>query len=385
MFINHVMAAMLVCAMSIIASPLVAQSLRVKIGYIHSPPAIAPTLSNLDTPSLTQGRDGAQLALAENNTTGNFLNQSFELVELDKTNPDTNGIDFIVLNMSKTDMLAFADDAGNAGKILFNVNLDSADLRDDRCGANLFHTLPSIAMRADALAQFGLKKKWVKWALITGPKPADREMAGALENSARKFGIKIVSKKDWTFDSDMRRNAASEVPLFTQSFKNHDLVVIADPTNDFARYVQYNTWVPRPVAGGAGIKPVTWARSIEQYGAVQLQNRFREVAGHQMTSIDYAAWAAVRSIGEAVTRTKSITSASVRAYMLSDAFALAGFKGRSLSYRKWNGQLRQPIALAHHDAVVAMAPLDGFLHQRNELDTLGLDESESGCTAFEGK
>jgi ABC transporter substrate binding protein (PQQ-dependent alcohol dehydrogenase system) len=281
-------------------------------------------------------------------------------------------------------MLAFANKAGNADKILFNANLDAADLRSDNCAANLFHTLPSIAMRADALAQFGLKKKWAKWALITGPKPTDRDMANALENAARKFGIKIVSQKDWTFNSDMRRNAAREVPLFTQSFKKHDLVVVADRTNDFARYVQYNTWVPRPVAGSAGIKPVTWARSIEQYGAVQLQNRFREIAGRQMAPVDYAAWAAVRSIGEAVTRTKSTNPVTIREYMLSDAFALAGFKGRSLSYRTWNGQLRQPIALAHHDAVVAMAPLDGFLHQRNELDTLGLDKSESGCAAFEG-
>ncbi len=376
---------MIACAISILAAPMFANPLRVKIGYIHSPPEVAPTLSNLDAPAPTQGLDGVQLALDENNTTGKFLNQSYELIELDKTNPDTNGIDVIVLNMSKSDMLAFANDAGNADKILFNANLDNADLRDDKCAANLFHTLPSIAMRADALAQFGLKKKWAKWALITGPKPADREMSDALQNAARKFGINIVSQKDWTFDSDMRRNAAGEVPLFTQSFKKHDLVVIADPTNDFARYVQYNTWVPRPVAGGAGIKPVTWARSIEQYGAVQLQNRFREIAGRQMTSVDYAAWAAVRSIGEAVTRTKSTSPETIRAYMLSDEFALAGFKGRSLSYRKWNGQLRQPIALAHHDAVVAMAPLDGFLHQRNELDTLGLDKSESTCTAFEGK
>ncbi len=101
-----------------------------------------------------------------------------------------------------------------------------------------------------------------------------------------------------------------------------------------------------------------------------------------MRSVDYAAWVAMRSIGEAVTRTGLDNTKSVRAYMLSEKFEIGGFKGRKLTFRKWNGQMRQPIPLTHPGAVVALAPLEGFLHQRNELDTLGLDKAESGCRAF---
>jgi ABC transporter substrate binding protein (PQQ-dependent alcohol dehydrogenase system) len=97
---------------------------------------------------------------------------------------------------------------------------------------------------------------------------------------------------------------------------------------------------------------------------------------------DYAAWAAVRTLGEAVTRTGLADVADLRAYILSDQFELAGFKGRPMSYRPWNGQLRQPIPLVHPQAVVAVAPLEGFLHQFNELDTLGLDRPQSACRAF---
>ena len=61
-----------------------------------------------------------------------------------------------------------------------------------------------------------------------------------------------------------------------------------------------------------------------------------------------------------------------------------GFKGRGLSFRAWNGQLRQPIAVVNSRALVTLAPVEGFLHQRNEMDTLGLDEPESACTAFKG-
>ncbi|MEO0362499.1 MAG: branched-chain amino acid ABC transporter substrate-binding protein, partial [Pseudomonadota bacterium] len=69
-------------------------------------------------------------------------------------------------------------------------------------------------------------------------------------------------------------------------------------------------------------------------------------------------------------------------YMLGGAFELAGFKGRPLTFRAWNGQLRQPVPLTHPRALAALAPLEGFLHQRNELDTLGIDEPESACAAF---
>jgi ABC transporter substrate binding protein (PQQ-dependent alcohol dehydrogenase system) len=137
------------------------------------------------------------------------------------------------------------------------------------------------------------------------------------------------------------------------------------------------------VAGSEGLRAVTWHRVVEQWGAAQLQSRFTKLADRPMLDRDYAAWAAVRAIGEAVTRTGAADAGTLRSFMLSDAFELAGFKGSPLTFRTWNGQLRQPIPLVHERALVAQAPLEGFLHQRNELDTLGLDQPESGCTAFE--
>ncbi|MCK5624155.1 MAG: amino acid ABC transporter substrate-binding protein, partial [Alphaproteobacteria bacterium] len=55
------------------------------------------------------------------------------------------------------------------------------------------------------------------------------------------------------------------------------------------------------------------------------------------------------------------------------------YKGNPASFRPWNNQLRQPILLHTHNAVAARAPLDGFLHRRDVLDTLGIDEPESKC------
>jgi ABC transporter substrate binding protein (PQQ-dependent alcohol dehydrogenase system) len=50
-----------------------------------------------------------------------------------------------------------------------------------------------------------------------------------------------------------------------------------------------------------------------------------------------------------------------------------------LSFRAWDGQLRQPLLLAHGNGLAASAPVEGFLHPRTMLDTLGFDAPETGC------
>ena len=42
--------------------------------------------------------------------------------------------------------------------------------------------------------------------------------------------------------------------------------------------------------------------------------------------------------------------------------------------------MRQPVLLATHNWVVARAPIEGFLHQKNNLDSIGVDERESACS-----
>jgi ABC transporter substrate binding protein (PQQ-dependent alcohol dehydrogenase system) len=204
-----------------------------------------------------------------------------------------------------------------------------------------------------------------------------------LEPSAAKFGLTIAAEKDWTFDTDLRESVMDEIPRFLQDLPDHDVLLVADETDDFGRYVEHNTWLPRPVAGSDGLLATAWSPRVEAWGAAQLQLRFEKDAEREMRARDYAAWTAVRAIGEAVTRTSSADPATLRAFMLSPDFQLDGFKGRALSFRTWNGQLRQPIAVANARALVTLAPVEGFLHQRNEMDSLGLDEPESACTAFQ--
>jgi len=368
--------------------------LDIKIGYLEIKQPAPPTLSNLDQVPEDQGLKGGELGITDNNTTGKFLGQNYTL-ETVVLEEDDDGLKeastllnqsrLLLINANAKQLAAIAQLPEALNAILFNVSSRDVSLRNEACSANVFHTIPSHIMLTDALAQFAVKKRWTNWVMIAGALEADKAYAAALERSAAKFRINLAERKEWVFDADMRRNAAQEVPLFTQDFPDHDMLVIADEANDFARYVMFNTWLPRPIGGADGVSPAAWSASVEQHGAAQLQSRFQGHAGRQMRPLDYATWVAVRSVGEAVIRTKSDKVEDLRRYMLSDQFQMAGFKGRALTYRNWNGQLRQPIPLTHPSAVVALAPVEGFLHQFNELDTLGLDRPESKCAAFGDK
>lgn len=365
----------------------------VPILYLRAEAEQPPVLSNLDPVPEDLGIAGAELALTDNQTTGSFLGHNYTL-RLVSVEPGGNiaaaaraalpAAAVVLLDGSAEEVLTVADLPEAAGKLIFNVAAGDARLRGADCRAHVLHTIPEDAARTDALMQVLLTKQWRNLVLIIGPKPADHAFAAALRASAVKFGLTIAGEKTWTFDTDLRESTMAEVPRFTQDMPAHDVMLVADPTDDFGRYILHNTWLPRPVAGSHGLRATGWANVIEAWGAAQLQNRFEKRARRDMRARDYAAWLAIRAVGEAVTRQNTSDPAELRSFMLSDAFQQDGFKGRALTFRQWNGQMRQPIAVVNDRALVTMAPVEGFLHQRNETDSLGLDQPESQCTAFEG-
>ena len=366
--------------------------LSISVGYLKVEQSRGASLSNIDPTPVDAGLAGARLGAGDNLTSGTFLGHKYKLLE---TRVDSRGdvqaaarvlladVAVLIVDASLQDLVAIADLPGAQNRIVFNVAAGGSALRDDACRANLLHSGVSDLMRSDALIQFLSSKRWGRISIIAGPRQRDTDFMQAIQRSAAKFRLQIVDDIVWDVDADMRRNAAQEVPILTQNFKAHDVTMVIDTSDDFGRYIAYNTWQAKPIVGTEGLAARGWSEVIERWGAAQLQSRFEALSGRPMRADDYAAWAAMRSVGEAVTRTGSAEAATLRSYMLSDQFELAGFKGRALSYRDWNGQLRQPIPLVTDRAMVAIAPLPGFLHQQTELDTLGLDRFESRCQAFQ--
>ncbi|MGZ0080004.1 ABC transporter substrate-binding protein [Methylomonas sp. YC3] len=359
----------------------------VKIGYFSQERAAPAALSNLDPFIQNKGQIGAELAIADNNTTGQFTGQHYELKQVvvpvggdlqQAFNQLGEDVGLVVLNVQPDQLNKLADLPAAKNKLLFDASTSDDELRNTDCRHQVLHLLPSRAMRADALAQYMLKKRWQNWFLVIGPTPEDKLYAAAIKRAAKKFGIKLVAEKAWTNDYDARRSAQSDVPVFTQ-VDDYDVLVVADEQGLFGEYLDYRTWKPRPVIGTQGLVATAWHRTHEQWGAVQLQNRFKDTAGRWMEEQDYAAYLAVRAIGEASVRSKSNQTQAIKDYIFSEAFALQGYKGVPLSFRPWDGQLRQPVLLAAPRSLVSVAPVEGFLHPKTELDTLGHDQPETAC------
>jgi ABC transporter substrate binding protein (PQQ-dependent alcohol dehydrogenase system) len=357
--------------------------------YLQQEIKQAPALSNILPEPKDSGLKGAELAIKDNNSAGRFLKQHYTLEVFSSDQTDAliqhasnwvqNDRYLIVADMpAETLLKLMSHEPIKQQAIVFNATAQDNALRHKSCQPGLLHTAPSRAMLTDALMQFLAFKRWKNLFLVQGGKNQDQHYAASLQRSAKRFGLNIVADKTWTFDTDLRRSALKEIPAFTQA-KDHDAVLVADESGDFGEYLPYNTWLPRPVVGTQGLKPVAWHRVVEQWGAAQLQRRFEKLAKRWMNSKDYGAWLAVRSIAEAITRTPQHDKQNLYTYLVSDKFELAGFKGRKLNFRTWNGQMRQPIPLIHPRALVANAPLEGFLHPRSELDSLGYDEPEVDC------
>ena len=390
--IRVIFVAAFVCA-AITAVP-AAETLKVPIGYLGRAETIE-TISLLDQPASNDGIAGAQLAIKDNNTTGKFLNQSFSVEALrlkDRDDPAAavtqladRGIPLFITELP-ADLLLKAADAGRARSLVFfNAGATDDRLRQEDCRANVIHVAPSRSMLADALAQYLVWKRWRRWLLVVGSHEPDKLYAAALRRAAGRFGAKIVQERVFEDTGGARRTDSglvqtqSQIPLFTQSAPDYDVLVAADESQIFAPYLPYRTSAPRPVAGSAGLVPTSWDASHDQWGAIQLQNRFMRSFSRRMTALDMQAWTAARMIGEAVGRTPSADPKTLLDFIKGPDFALAAFKGRKLTVRDWDLQLRQPILLADGRVVVSVSPQEGFLHQYSELDTLGIDRPETKC------
>jgi len=375
-------------------SALAADPVEIGIGYLgHA--GVKPTLSLVDEPAANNGVAGARLAIEDNNTTGKFLNQHFTLEELRLKDGDDattaakaladRNIAFIIADLPADALLKAADAVRDRGAVLFNAGATDDRLREEDCRSNVIHVAPTRSMLADGLAQYLVWKQWKRWLMVVGSHEEDKLYAEALRRAASRFGARIVQERVFADTGGARRTDSGvtqiqrQMPVFTQQAPAYDILVAADESEVFASYLPYRTWDPRPVAGSAGLVPKSWDAAQDQWGAVQMQNRFLKLNSRHMTALDMQAWTAARMIGEAASRVNSGDRRSLFDFLKSPDFSVAAFKGQRLTLRPWNLQLRQPILLVDGRMVVSVSPQEGFLHQVSELDTLGLDQPETKC------
>ncbi len=286
---------------------------------------------------------------------------------------EKNGAAVLVTDLPADWTLAVAD----AVKLpVLNLGDASDRLRQQDCRARLFHLIPSERMRSDALAQTLVSRKWSKVLLLAGASAQDASRAATAQASIKRYGLQLVGSKPFKLSADPRERDLAN-PLLLTASSNYDAVWVVDSDGEFARTLPYRTVLPRPVVGDGGLVALAWHAQFERYGAPQVSRRFTKAAKRPMTSHDWAAWMAGKTLtAAAIASPAGPNTAWAQALAKS---AIDGSKGTALSFRAWDGQLRQPMLLTDGQGVISQAPAEGVLHPRNVLDTLGADSPEKLC------
>lgn len=329
--------------------------------------------------------DGLQVALDE----GKFeLEAAGAAVALSVVNADTPeaaraaaqaaekaGAAVVLTDLGSDATLAVAD----AVKLpVLNLGDPADRLRQQDCRARLFHLIPSERMRADALAQTLVSRKWSKLLLLVGSTPQDQVRAATAQASIKRYGLQVVATKPYKLSADPRERDLAN-PLLLTAGTNYDAVWVVDSDGEFARSLPYRIVLPRPVVGDAGLVALAWHAQFERYGAPQVSRRFAKAVKRPMTDHDWAAWMGGKAlVAIATAEPKGPNAAWAKALA---ATPVDGSKGGSLGFRPWDGQLRQSMLLTDGQGVISQAPIEGLLHPTDVLDTLGADAPEKLCKA----
>jgi ABC transporter substrate binding protein (PQQ-dependent alcohol dehydrogenase system) len=374
------------------------------IGYIHERVHHPRPASRLDREPKDAGIAGATMAVEENNAGGRFTGHAYTLDVEKVSSPQKalaalqklyeSGHNYVIVDASAPTLLKLADWAKGKDILLFNIRDTDVSLRQQDCRANVMHIVPSRYMLADALAQYLVKMDWKNGLLIYGSTDGDLSYAKAVRRAADRFGAKIVDQREYVDVSGGRRDGVGVIPPHAPGKQAsaddsvipgpaYDVIVVADEDQLFGPLLPYRGGgEPRVVAGTAGLTATTWSPGHEKWGATQANNNFEKDFHRLMLPIDYQGYVAARTIGEAVTRNADGDFATIAAFVHGPKLQLAPFKGVRQQFRPWDGQFRQPILIATDKVPVSTSPQRGLNRATdtdNELDTLGIDKSESVC------
>jgi ABC transporter substrate binding protein (PQQ-dependent alcohol dehydrogenase system) len=376
------------------AAPAAVPNTVVPIGYaelsLDADPRWDPTYARYEVPTRPWGSAyaGAVMAVNDNAPTAKFTHIDYVLKQATADSIDElitavkgmvqGGVHFVVVDLPAADLLKLSDAVTSLPVTLFNISAHEDSLRGADCRFNMVHVAPSYRQLTDGIVQFMVLRRWKNILVLQGPDPRDKAVADAISVSASQFGARIVAVRPFVYGTNPTNRETNNVSLITGGV-DYDVVYIADADGEFARNAQYNTNSPRPVIGSSGLIAVAYWWGAEDQDARQINQRFFDIAKRKIDPVGWGAWTAVRTIAAAVLRSKSTDYQPVMDFMLSDKLTVDGAKKNPMSVRPWDHQMRQSILLASGNAVLWEAPVAGFLHATNNLDTLGVDQPNTTC------
>lgn len=350
---------------------------------------------------------GAELGLADANALAILFGKRLDLLQETVPAPEAAGTAALrlVRHEQVLALLGGADDgsaealrdaAEQSGALFFNVVAASDRLRGARCHRHAFHVYPSLAMHVGAVGWWLIEeRKLNQWTLVTSDTPWGREVeAAALAFLARRGGTAVATLRvaagttAWQpVLAPLRAGAAgvafvglesADLLGFIRAYRAagptaHLAGVTPDPGVLFAAD-------PDEIAG---VWPLAWHHELQRFSARDLNNKFRRRFQRPFDGPAWAAWAAVKLLGEAVVR-GGATDVPGLLKFIDGAPPFDAHKGQALTFREWDQQLRQPMYLARprpkeraEGRVGALAVFADV--PRGNLDLISPPREESRC------
>jgi ABC-type branched-subunit amino acid transport system substrate-binding protein len=266
--------------------------------------------------------------------------------------------------------------AATDGTTVLNVGAPDDRLRNEGCERRAFHVMPSVAMYADALTQVLIEqRKLTRWSVTADGSPRGAEIEAAARRS--------VARRGGTVTGDA---AAADVLLLAVDDRGVDAGMtraIAEGRRPDRIAGIGEAGIRLPAERAAGLWAVGWHHELERFSARELNGRFRRRWNAPMTETSWAAWAALKLVGEAVVRAGAGDGAALAAF-LESAPPFDGHKGEALTFRRWDHQLRQPLYVAgprkREDIGGPLGPFAVLADVGGKnLDALGTAMADSRC------
>ncbi|HEY3066204.1 MAG TPA: ABC transporter substrate-binding protein [Methylomirabilota bacterium] len=266
-------------------------------------------------------------------------------------------------------------DAAADGVLVMNVGAADDRLRNERCDRRLFHVAPSVSMAVDALTRWVAdQRKLTRWAVEGDGSARATEMDAAVRRAVGRLGGSVVEPAA----AEMRMLAGTDDAVRSALARAR-----AEGWAEQAAGIGGDVPLALAPDEAAGIWVMGWHPELERFSARELNARFRRRFNAPLTETSWAAWAALKLVGEAVVRGNATGAAGIVTF-LESAPPFDGHKGSALTFRRWDHQLRQPLyvvaARRREDVGGRRGPFAVVVDvPGTDLDNIGTSAADSRC------
>ena len=357
---------------------------------------------------------GAQLGAEEANITAGMFGTKVELLTADGVTA-ANVVAVTEKLLAQPDLTAIigalddqtasllSDIAQQRRVVFLNAAARGGALRGEKCHRHTFHVEADLAMYVHAVSQWLLRNNRKRWYFVVASDPLAQETYHRASRLLQAGGGTELGRFDSApgqrnYKAMLEGLAALQVEAIFVALMGQDLIQFLSQ-HKAAGAAALVAGAPLDIlamwrAGPEhlhGVWATAWYHQLERFSARELNRRFATRFGKPADGYAWTNWAAVKMSVEGVLRSASTEPAALVKY-LEGAPPFDGHKGKALTFRDWNHQLRQPLYVVQAHADPPQNPWD-LLQLVDEvpppaargkpvweiLDTLGEAKGESAC------